>query len=171
MAHAFQTISAKPTFGTLRPEFYQSDYLNRKKGQYSFCKTHVYSNKLKIATSYSNLYLFKKRLQNYNILPINKSNLIIGQYTKFNINNICTVSDINYEPAPCGTSSDSIPCNPCQKNNPVIIDNTVLTNTELDSKPFYFKYQIDPIGELFGKSQCGELNYVHYMNFYPPNKN
>ena len=32
MAHAFKTISAKPTFGTLQPNLYQSDYINRKKG-------------------------------------------------------------------------------------------------------------------------------------------
>jgi hypothetical protein len=155
-------ISAKPTFGTLRPNLYQSDYINRKKGLSTFCKTPAYCNKLKVASSYSNLNLFKNRLQNCKILPINKSNLIIGQYTKLNIDNICTVSDINYEPAPCGTSSDSVPCNPCQINNPVIIDPASATN------PFYYTYQIDPIGELFGKSQCGELNYIHYMNFYPP---
>ena len=31
MAHAFKNISAKPTFGTLREELNQSDYINRKK--------------------------------------------------------------------------------------------------------------------------------------------
>jgi hypothetical protein len=29
---------------------------------------------------------------------------------------------------------------------------------------------IDPLGELFGKTQCGELNYTHYMLFNPPVK-
>ena len=29
---------------------------------------------------------------------------------------------------------------------------------------------IDPLGELFGASQCGELNYTKYMVFDPPTK-
>ena len=31
MAHAFKTIPAKSTFGTLQEELNQSDYINRKK--------------------------------------------------------------------------------------------------------------------------------------------
>jgi hypothetical protein len=82
---------------------------------------------------------------------------------------VCTISGISadYQPAPCSSTN---PCIPCQNNNPVKIDNTVITSTDLGSVPFYFKYQTDPIGELFGKSQCGELNYVHYMHFYPPTR-
>ena len=30
MAHAFKRISAKPTFGTLQEELYQSDYIKKK---------------------------------------------------------------------------------------------------------------------------------------------
>ncbi len=166
MAHAFKTISAKPTFGTLRPELYQSDYINRKKGIITFCNLPVCQQN-KFISSYNtknsfNIGRYALTLDKCNILPVNKSNLIIGQYTKSNLKDICTVSNIfSYsKPTPCGSDA---PCNPCQNNNPVIIDLTSV-------KPFYETHIIDPLGQLFGKSQCGELNYTHYMQFYPPPK-
>lgn len=159
MAHAFQTISAKPTFGTLRPNLYQSDYINRKKANITFCKAPTHCNKPREFTSYANLNLFKRSLESYNVLSSNKSNVIIGQYTKSDMADVCTVSEINVTPTPCGNIE---PCDPCQINDPVQIDD------EYSTEPFYFKYQIDPLGELFGKSQCGELNYIKYMKFYPP---
>jgi len=168
MAHAFKTISAKPTFGTLKSDLNQGDYINRKKGLITFCKGPAYCNKLQKSSSYSNIYSFNtgryaRGLHNCNVLPINKSNLIIGQYTKLNITDICTVSGIspNYQPAPCDADH---PCNPCQNPDSISINPTTA------SKPFYQSYQIDSLGELFGRSQCGELNYTNYMVFYPPTK-
>ena len=160
MAHAFQTISAKPTFGTLRENLYQSDYINRKKGIITYCKSRSACQRIKVAPSYNirnsfNIGLYDLKLKNNNIYPVNKSNLIIGQYTKSNLNNVCTISNIfpYSKPAPCSYDN---PCNPCQNNNSVIIDPASTT-------PFYETNMIDPLGELFGKSQCGELNYTHYM--------
>lgn len=169
MAHAFKTISAKPTFGTLRENLYQSDYINRKKGIITLCNSSSRCQRINFAPSYStinsfNLGRYTLSLDNCNILPVNKSNLIIGQYTKMNLKDICTVQKINptINPAPCTLTS----CNNCPNPSTIIID----PNTPGISYPFYFTYQIDPIGDLFGKSQCGELNYTHYMIFYPPQK-
>lgn len=156
MAHVFNSISAKPTFGTLQPNLYQSDYISRKKGLNSFCKSK--SNpcqRITQASSYDKINSFKlgkyvNSLDKWNIIPINKSNLIISQYAKENLKGVCTVENIfpYQQPAPCGSLI------PCQNNNPVIIN---------PSDVFYQKYQIDPLGELFGNSQCGELNYTQYM--------
>lgn len=166
MAHAFNTISAKPTFGTIRENLYQSDYLNRKKGLITVCNSPANCKGLRIAPSYNvrnsfNLGRYTLNLDKSNIFPVNKSNLIIGQYTKTDLSNICTVSNLSpySKPAPC--SSDD-PCNPCQNNTDVVIEPASAII------PFYYTCQIDPLGELFGKSQCGELNYTHYMLFYPP---
>ena len=128
MAHAFKTISAKPTFVTTRSTLYQSDYICIKKKNICY--------------------------KNCNKLKINKNNLIIGQYTKENLENVCTISviDPTQNPEPCGFN-----CNPCQNNSIVQI------NTSTLNVPFYCLYQIDPLGELFGKTQCGELNYTQYM--------
>jgi hypothetical protein len=38
-------------------------------------------------------------------------------------------------------------------------------NVASATAPFYFTNTIDPLGELFGNSQCGELNYTHYMRY------
>lgn len=164
MAHAFKTISAKPTFGTLRENIYQSDYINRKKGVITFCNSPSRCQRIRVAPSYNirnsfNSGRYKLSLDKCNILPVNKSNLIIGQYTKMNLQDICTVQNIN-------PSIPPEPDNPCQ-NTPSI---SINPNSMTPPPPFYWTYQIDPSGQLFGKSQCGELNYTHYMLFYPPQK-
>ncbi len=147
MAHAFKTISAKPTFGTLKEHIYQSDYINRKKGIIAFC-----SLSCNLSPKYFPSYNVK------NSFNVNKSNLIVGQYTKLNLNDICTIENIDptINPEPC---SDLLPCEPCQNNTEVIIN-------PLETTPFYWSHQIDPLGQLFGKTQCGELNYTHYMEYF-----
>ena len=157
MAHAFKTISAKPTFGTLQPNLYQSDYINRKKGIITFCKRPCICKNIRVAPSYEiiNSVNLGFRLNKLNSLHNNKSNLIISQYTKENLKNVCTVSPLNPYTAPSYCSNGD-PCDPCQNNGPVIIDPLKLINT------FYSGYNIDPLGQLFGKSQCGELNYTEY---------
>jgi DNA-binding beta-propeller fold protein YncE len=47
MAYTFKTISAKPTFGTLQSNIYQSDYINNK-------KTTICKKNKKIITSQIN---------------------------------------------------------------------------------------------------------------------
>ena len=168
MAHAFSnTISGKPTFGTLRENLYQSDYINRKKGINTYCRSPLRCQRMLIASSYNvrnsyNLGVYALSLKKCNIFPVNKSNLIIGQYTKENLKDICTISTFNncvssYECDPCKVIAID-PLNPFSNPNIVINPSDIL----------YQKYIIDPIGELFGKTQCGELNYTHYMRFYPP---
>jgi hypothetical protein len=164
MAHAFAPIPAKPSFGNLRENLYQSDYISRKKAKYTYCQTPSYCNKIKIANSYEqvnsfNLGRYSQSLETCNILPINKSNLIVSQYSKLNLNGVCTVSYGAPPSVPCSIVN---PCSPCQNNTPVIINPTTSTT------PFYFNATIDPNGELFGASQCGELNYTKYMVFDPP---
>lgn len=166
MAHAFAPISAKPTFGTLKENLYQSDYLNRKKAKYAYCRTPSYCNRIKIANSYDlinsyNLGRYSRNLETCNIIPINKGNLIMGQYTKLNLKNVCTVSNGTPSTKPCGTGKGDLPCDPCQDNTPVLLDPDT-------TNPFYFDKTIDPLGELFGSSQCGELNYTRRMVLNPP---
>ncbi len=66
----------------------------------------------------------------------NKYNLIIGQYTEMNLKDVVTVDNIT--------------------STPVVIN-------PYDTKPFYYTNTIDPYGQLFGKSQCGILNFNHYI--------
>jgi hypothetical protein len=71
-----------------------------------------------------------------------KNDLIVGQYLKMNLNGVNTVS------SHCG-------------------DGSVLIEPK-STIPFYDNNTIDPIGELFGNTQCGELNYTSYFQLYAP---
>lgn len=146
MAHAFKTIPAKPTFGTIKEELYQSDYINRKKKQAMNCNTGL-----------TNSSCLK-----HNIYPINKSNLIVGQYAFLDLSDTCVAINqpIPNEIGTCFNTPNVKDCVTC--NVPITMN--VGTNGKWDSgnSNFYQDVYIDPIGELFGYSQCGELNYTHF---------
>ena len=101
-----------------------------------------------MAFANASITLFLYNWKTNNFVRPNKSNLISGQYMKENLSDVCTVSDI------IGS--------PCQNNTNVKIDPTTAT------VPFYYTYQIDPIGELFGNTQCGELNFTRYREIIRP---
>lgn len=98
-----------------------------------------------------NLLQTNKPNCNY-IIPINHSNLIYGLYSKMDLENICTIATTTI----CLDKSDPN-CGPCGTTK-MTIDLTT---------PFYYNNRIDALGELFGNSQCGELNYTKYMRFFP----
>jgi hypothetical protein len=146
-------------FGSLKENLYQSDYIRRKIGKSVYCNAPSYCNQIKSANSYNTVNLFNlgrysRNLQANHIIAINKTNLIMGQYTKSNLEGVCTAI-----PTPPCVSIDS--CVPCAEKYPVPISNQ-------DLNPFYWNNTIDPLGELFGNTQCGELNYTKYMVLYPP---
>lgn len=145
MTHAFKTIPAKPTFGTIREELYQSDYINRKKKRAMNCDLGLNKCCLK-----------------QNMYPIDKSNLVVSQYTFLNLYDACTA--IN-QPIPnkignCFNTLDSFDCVTC--NNPISMNVSSNGKWNNGNSNFYQDVYIDPIGELFGYSQCGELNYTHF---------
>jgi hypothetical protein len=145
------------TFGTLRENLYQSDYLVRKTAEQIYCNNrhnNCYNNR---SPNYQRKYLYNlgqyaQSVRSCNIIPINKTNLIVGQYAQMNLNGVCTV----IPGAPCSNS-----CEACVNKTPVELKPSSTT-------PFYLSNTIDPLGQLFGNTQCGELNYTRYMRFYPP---
>jgi len=167
MAHAFAPIPAKPTFGTFRKNLYQSDYINRKKAKLIYCNSRDSCGRILVSPDYNVRALFKTGRDAINLLrcsnaviPINKANLIMGQYTKLDLNRVCTVlNTTNYSASDCLKNITG-----CPNSNPVIIDPT---NNPIPPS-FYQNNIIDPCGYLFGNTQCGELNFTSYMVFYPP---
>jgi hypothetical protein len=162
MAHAFRTISAKPTFGTINNNFIsQSDYLERKKGDLIYSLTSNCNlnccNKLIKTGSYQTKNLFSlgqlTNLKNKKlIIPFDKQNLVAGQYTYMDLSGVCCA--IN---GPICTNIFVNDCSQCQLPCPI--------NVSSATQPFYFTNTIDPIGQLFGNTQCGELRYTHYMRY------
>lgn len=158
MAHAFKTIPAKPTFGTLTKVGYQSDYISNKKANLLYCNNRNKTNcdKLTKVSNYDQYNLFYKGrylndLNNGCILPFDKTNLIAGQYTKMNLQNACTVST----GSPCSLIDS---CTGCSSGAIIDINET---------KPFYQVNTIDPLGLLFGRSACGTNNFTSYMVYSP----
>ena len=161
MAHAFPPIPAKPSFGVLKESLYQSDYLNRKKAKLFYCpnNSNAYCNRLIRSNSYSNMNLYNlglyvTSLGKCNILPCNKSNLVIGLYSKLNLQDVCGV----IKGSPCNPYN----CIECTSSPPLIPEPSTFTT------PLCENYTLDPQGELFGNTQCGVLNYTEYMVFNPP---
>lgn len=135
MAHAFSIIPAKPTFGTVYPLLYPSDYLRVKqaraaKGSNSYYRQYA---------NFEEYYLSKSDLSGYGS-EVNKRNLVYNLYSQENLNDVPTV----------GIAINT--------NDP-----QVATNINPTLKPFYQHYNIDYKGALFGNSQCGKLNYVNYV--------
>jgi hypothetical protein len=128
MAYAFAPISAKPTFGNLRDNLYQSDYIQKKKSKH-LCQCK----------------------KSCNTKIVNTGNLIMGQYSKLDLTGVCTAIPTT----PCNKIDD---CEPCQMKEPVPIPPT-------ENVPFYYNNTLDPLGTLFGNSQCGEQNYARFMVF------
>jgi len=157
MAHAFKIIPAKPTFGTLRSNTntFQSDYITNKKARLAYCNA---SDKCaKNSSSYNQMNLLNngrrlsnKYLANNGLIPFNKSNLIAGLYSKMDLENVCTL--ING--FPCNNIDTS--CAACQ--------NAVSINSGA-SVPLNWTNTIDPVGALFGNTQCGIENFTNYMKF------
>jgi len=155
MAHAFKIIPAKPTFGILRPNTFQSDYITNKKSRIIYCnEPNKCSNK---TGSYNQMNLFNngrrlsyKYLANNRLVPFNKTDLIAGLYSKMDLQNVCTL--ING--FPCNNIDTS--CAAC--SDPVSIDTS-------STVPLNWTNTIDPVGALFGNTQCGILNYTNYMKY------
>jgi len=161
MSRAFRATPAKSAFGTLNQVVYQGDYISNKKAKLTYCANRNYTNcnKVSYASSYDQYNLFKNgrylnAKKNGCILPFDKQNLIAGLYTKLNLTDVCTVID----GSPC---SKIYSCDGC------------LTGAKIDkdaTEPFYQMHTIDPVGLLFGKSECGVNNYAKYMIYSPATK-
>ena len=81
---------------------------------------------------------------------IDTADLIYGLYSKMNLSKVCTVID----GFPCINLNTCTAC-----NDPTIVD---ISPT---AYPFYITNTIDPVGELFGNSDCGKNNFINYMDY------
>ena len=92
-----------------------------------------FNHNIKYKNTYDYYYLNR---QNLPIKQFNTSNLIYNLYSQENLQNVNVLTNSNGQV------------------NPYI-------NPSLN--PFYKYYKIDPLGELFGNTQCGINNFVNYM--------
>jgi hypothetical protein len=83
-----------------------------------------------------------------------------------NLNEVCTLIngfpciDSNLSPVSCSDTTIPKCCiNACIDSKTISVES---------SNPFNWNNTIDPVGGLFGNTQCGIENYTQYMVFNPP---
>ena len=169
MSHAFSSPSAKPAFGALKQVAYQTDYLQKLKAKKANCKSSTKCTKFNNSVqSYNDLYLKNElfrlnSLNNCTLLPFNKTNLIVNLYSKMDLTHACTLIDgftcVTNPSCDLPISSPQCCINICKNDKTIDVSPTAvqfnLTNT------------IDPTGSLFGNTNCGILNFTHFMVFNP----
>jgi hypothetical protein len=153
----------KYCFGSLIEPTNSSNYLLNKKSKvlYNNATTKKITNyKNYNYSSYQDYNLIKngcKLLQPNNILPFNKGNLQINLITKMDLKCVPTLSSsIIYTKY---ISSSVLPTSPTT-TLPMIgyFDN-------VSNYPFWYLYNIDPKGLLFGVNDCSVNNYLKYVVF------
>lgn len=96
----------------------------------------------------------KTCIQQYPIsCSYNKKSINAGLYYVSNLQNVCSV--INQP-----MCEDVYNCDKCKDTFMMNVD---MSSGNWTTEPFVNEAFIDPIGNLFGKNQCGELNYTFYM--------
>jgi hypothetical protein len=145
MAHSFKSSSGRSTFGTFKEPADAGDYILNKKAKAMYCTPNICTSNSNVGSE-SNLLILKKA--NYLAFyacrnNVNWSNLNINLITKLNLDNVPVIENMSFE-------------------SPTTI------NTLNETTDPYLYYTIDPSGNLFGNTICGENNYVNYQEYNSP---
>lgn len=143
--------SGKPAFGNRFNTYNSGDYLLDKKAQLLYGRTCDPSQKKNspfVTRSQGNYLLMSRAIEVDNSIDsllgdLNTFDLASGLYTTEELIEVNTVTEAFYADASC---------------NLVVTPTVQLT----PGKPFYYKYRIDPCGELFGNTACGYNNFTRF---------
>lgn len=138
----YNLMPEKASFGKIKEPLSSSEYIKNKKSIQVF-NEQLNFNSFNTQKSYNDFSLFNNGLKLQNsqkcrVLEINKNNLE---------SNLFTILDLSCVPV---LSSSTI--------SP--------TSINLSEYPFFYYYEIDPLGLLFGKTDCGIDNYLNYRKFF-----
>jgi hypothetical protein len=141
MAHSFKTNSGRSAFGTFKEPLDAGDYISNIKAKTIYCKPNICRSNGYVGSE-SNLLTLKKanNLAFYSCRNVNRANLNINLITKLNLDNVPVIENMAFE-------------------SPTVVMPTFT--------PF-LEYTIDPCGNLFGNTICGENNYVNYQEYNLP---
>ena len=140
----FKPYMGKNTFGVLKEPQDAGQYILNKTASTSFCTPNVCVPSRTLASQSSRLILRRANKIYFRACqdPYNTANLNI---------NLVTVLDLSGVPVIQ------------QSGTPF----SVPTTLDVLSIPF-LSYTIDPSGNLFGNTVCGEDNFQNYLQFNPP---
>jgi hypothetical protein len=128
---------------------YSPNICHQNKKAKNICSPNI-CHQNKNVNSESNLLMLKKANTlkfNSFISKFNKSNLYINLYTKLDLKDVCTISNLS-------------------NNFPISITRDVPAINPVE--PTFSNYVIDPSGNLFGNTPCGINNFVNYMVYNCP---
>ena len=94
-----------------------------------------------------------------------------GLYSIVNLTNVCVSVPLAPEFSNPSYWLPNDRCVPCLDTNLAVNNTKINVNSYGDyidpsgnSIPFYQVNTIDPEGQLFGNTECGQLNFVRYMD-------
>lgn len=130
---------AKNTFDIPNKAGSSGDYIKNKKSKLMYCNRSGHCNNKGVSS-----YAEKNIIENGRMIeePLNgvTNDLHSSLFTQLNYDNVLTLSDLS--------------------GNPTTID--------MNIRPLYFAYKIDPNGSMFGKTVCAENNMINYRVPYVP---
>ena len=130
---------AKNTFDIPNNAGSSGDYIKNKKSKLMYCNRSGHCNN-KGVSSYAEKNLIENgRMIEEPILGIT-NDLHSNLVTQLNYDNVLILSDLSGNP----------------------------TSIDMNARPLYYVYNIDPNGSMFGKTVCAENNMVNYRIPYVP---
>lgn len=169
----FNNQRAKNTFGSLNEPVNSSDYIKNKKSKIIYNRkidkrynNNGYNN-FKSQSSYEDYNLFNRgfrinRSELNGLIPFSKADLQINLITKLDLECVPTLSSsIIYTK----TINSSVPPTSPTGTLPLIGYFNNISNY-----PFWYLYNTDPDGLLFGYNNCTIKNYLKYMVINNPKK-
>jgi hypothetical protein len=130
---------AKNTFDIPNNAGSSSDYIKNKKSKLMYCNRSGHCNNKGVSS-----YEEKNIIQNGKMIeePVGgvTNDLHSNLFTQLNYDNVLILSDLS--------------------GNPTTID--------MNIRPLYWAYKIDPNGSMFGKTVCAENSMIHYRVPYVP---
>jgi hypothetical protein len=156
--------SGKPSFGNTFDTDDSGNYTRNKKAKLLYRHNYNGFHFGGVLGSQNNYLLFQraKTIRNEtcascpNLTSFNTSDLVAGLYTNEKLGG--TINGVKWGVNVVDPSNN----NPC--NNVTYVP----TQITLGSNPFYWNYNIDPCGSLFGNAPCGYDNYEDYRVISKP---
>ena len=157
-SHFYNDGNGNSTFAKVNPNAFASDYITNKKAKLLYSSNYQ-KKRIGYLQNQTNLLLFRRAqlirdVETCAKLPtFDTSNLISGLYSTEVLDQVNVVTNVTAD------ASNNVSC-PTYSGSLIDPDLLVL--------PFYYTYDIDKCGYLFGTNVCGIENYNHFKIINKP---
>jgi len=155
----FNDGNVNSTFGKVTQNTFASDYITNKKAKLLY-STNYNKKRFGLLNDQNNLLLFKRAqlirdIDTCVFLPaLDNTNLESGLYSNEDLSGVNIITNI------LADTSNNLVC--------PIYSGSLLDPIVISGSPFYYTYDIDKCGFLFGNNNCGIENYTHFKKYVKP---